>query len=244
MDSSSDNVTSISLLNAVPTTGVDHAPTAFATEACSPGTPVTVPVPKQLGSAIGRGLEIQPLHMSLTTHSPSSLSLSDAITQISESEQNIQDSGSALFANAPNTLMTDSTFTHISLPTQSPSFPDAIMQVSESEQNLSILDSSSGFFANAQNILITGGTFVNNNILPANTERKIPVLQKPNSSSLFVGRDSVLDQLRKIFIHSPDSKLMIRHSCLLWGTGGIGKTQICLKFYRGNVWQVVTCVLG
>ena len=58
----------------------------------------------------------------------------------------------------------------------------------------------------------------------------IPVLQKPNSSSLFVGRKDVLDKLRKIFIHSADSKLMSRCSCLLWGTGGIGKTQISLKF--------------
>ena len=58
---------------------------------------------------------------------------------------------------------------------------------------------------------------------------KIP-LQKPNSSSLFVGRKGVLDKLRKIFSPSADSKLMSRHSCLLWGTGGIGKTQICLKF--------------
>ena len=59
---------------------------------------------------------------------------------------------------------------------------------------------------------------------------KIPVLQKPKSSSLFVGRKDVLDRLRKIFIHSADSELTSRHSCLLWGTGGIGKTQICLKF--------------
>ena len=59
---------------------------------------------------------------------------------------------------------------------------------------------------------------------------KIPVLQKPNSSSLFVGRKDVLDKLREIFIHCADSKLMLRRSCLLWGTGGIGKTQICLKF--------------
>ena len=59
---------------------------------------------------------------------------------------------------------------------------------------------------------------------------KIPVLQKPNSSPLFVGRKDVLDKLRKIFIHCADSKLISRRSCLLWGTGGIGKTQICLKF--------------
>ena len=42
-------------------TGVAHAPTAFATEAYTPGTPVIVPIPKQLGSASGRGLEIQPI---------------------------------------------------------------------------------------------------------------------------------------------------------------------------------------
>ena len=59
---------------------------------------------------------------------------------------------------------------------------------------------------------------------------KIPVLQKPSSSPLFVGRKDVLDKLQKVFIHYADSKLMSRRSCLLWGTGGIGKTQICLKF--------------
>jgi GTPase SAR1 family protein len=61
---------------------------------------------------------------------------------------------------------------------------------------------------------------------------KIPVLHKPNPSSLFVGRKDVLDKLREMFIHSSsaDSKLMLRRSCLLWGTGGMGKTQICLKF--------------
>ena len=59
---------------------------------------------------------------------------------------------------------------------------------------------------------------------------KIPLLQKPNPSSLFVGQKDVLDKLQMIFIHCSDSKLMLRRSCLLWGTGGIGKTQICLKF--------------
>ena len=59
---------------------------------------------------------------------------------------------------------------------------------------------------------------------------KIPVLQKPNSSSLFVGWKDILDKLQKIFIHCADSKLIMRCSCLLWGTGGIGKTQICLRF--------------
>ena len=57
-----------------------------------------------------------------------------------------------------------------------------------------------------------------------------PVTRKPNTSPLFVGRKDVLDKLRKIFIHFADCKLMSRCSCLLWGTGGMGKTQICLKF--------------
>ena len=56
------------------------------------------------------------------------------------------------------------------------------------------------------------------------------VVQKPNSSSLFVGRKDVLDKLRMIFSPPADTKLISRCSCLLWGTGGIGKTQICLKF--------------
>ena len=59
---------------------------------------------------------------------------------------------------------------------------------------------------------------------------KTPVSCKSNSSPLFIGRKDVLDKLWKIFVHDADSKLMLRHSCLLWGTGGIGKTQICLKF--------------
>ena len=58
---------------------------------------------------------------------------------------------------------------------------------------------------------------------------KLPLLQKPNASSLFVGRKDVLGKLRKIFIDGADSRLMLRRSCLLWGIGGIGKTQICLK---------------
>ena len=71
------------------------------------------------------------------------------------------------------------------------------------------------------------------NVWPANTGKelmKIPESRKPNSSPLFIGRKDVLDKLRKIFGHGTDNKLMSRHSCLLWGTGGIGKTQICLKF--------------
>ena len=40
----------------------------------------------------------------------------------------------------------------------------------------------------------------------------------------------MLDKLGEIFVHGADNELTSRRSCLLWGTGGIGKTQICLKF--------------
>jgi len=71
------------------------------------------------------------------------------------------------------------------------------------------------------------------NILPDNTgkgQMKTPVSQKPNSSPLFTGRKDVLDKLGKIFVHRASSGPMPRCCCLLSGMGGIGKTQICLKF--------------
>ena len=61
----------------------------------------------------------------------------------------------------------------------------------------------------------------------------IPVNQIPNSSPIFTGRQDVLDKLGKIFTHQVTGGPMLRHSCLLWGMGGIGKTQICLKFVEG-----------
>ena len=68
---------------------------------------------------------------------------------------------------------------------------------------------------------------------PANTREgqiKIPVSQKPNSSPIFTGRKDILEKLGKIFVHRADTDTRSRRSCLLWGMGGIGKTQICLKF--------------
>ena len=91
-------------------------------------------------------------------------------------------------------------------------------------------DSRLGFFSNAQNILIAGSKFI---MSPANMGKekmKIPVSQKPYSSPIFTGRKDILDKLRKIFVHRANSGLISRRSCLLRGMGGIGKTQICLKF--------------
>jgi hypothetical protein len=111
--------------------------------------------------------------------------------------------------------------------------------------------SGAGLFANAQNTLITGGTFVSIsrrpsksfihnpihficqiNVQSANTRggQMISVPQKPNSTSIFTGRKDILEKLENIFFRRADPSLMSRRSCLLWGMGGIGKTQICLKF--------------
>ena len=71
------------------------------------------------------------------------------------------------------------------------------------------------------------------NIHPANTggmQITIPATQKPNSSPIFTGRQDIIEKLEKIFTHQVTSRLISRSSCLLWGMGGIGKTQICLKF--------------
>ena len=79
------------------------------------------------------------------------------------------------------------------------------------------------------NIFILQNNTVNN-IFPADKQMKIPILQKPNSSLIFTGRKDILNRLGKIFAPHTDSRQMSRCSCLLWGLGGIGKTQICLKF--------------
>ena len=57
----------------------------------------------------------------------------------------------------------------------------------------------------------------------------LSVPQRPNSSALFTGRKDVLEKLKDHF--SPaDQGNKHRKSFLLFGMGGIGKTQICLKF--------------
>ena len=64
--------------------------------------------------------------------------------------------------------------------------------------------------------------------LPILAKCRRSLYPKPNSSPFFTGRKDVLDELGKMFANrtTPTS----RCSCLLWGLGGIGKTQICLKF--------------
>ena len=52
-----------------------------------------------------------------------------------------------------------------------------------------------------------------------------------HSSTLFTGRDEYLQRLRDYFGSSIGDK---RKSFLLYGLGGIGKTQISLRFIEEN----------
>ena len=53
---------------------------------------------------------------------------------------------------------------------------------------------------------------------------------KPNSSIRFTGRTDVLTTLKEHFTAEGNDKLRSRKFFLLYGIGGIGITQICLRF--------------
>jgi Bacterial TniB protein len=102
------------------------------------------------------------------------------------------------------------------------------------QENASI---NTGEFANSQNTLIINsgivsishsycGLFTNHCLQVHASVNTVP--QKPNSSPLFTGQKDVLNRLEKIFADRTNNRP--RRCCLLWGMGGIGKTQICLKF--------------
>ena len=55
------------------------------------------------------------------------------------------------------------------------------------------------------------------------------VPQRPNSSALFTGREDILQRLKDHFAPQDEGDRS-RKLFLLYGMGGIGKTQICLKF--------------
>ena len=56
----------------------------------------------------------------------------------------------------------------------------------------------------------------------------IPLM--PNPSNRFTGRTEVIAKLKKHFSTNLNDTVQKRRSFLLYGMGGIGKTQICLKF--------------
>ena len=70
------------------------------------------------------------------------------------------------------------------------------------------------------------------------SDAAIPV--KPNSSIRFTGRTDVLTTLKEHFTTESNNKLRSRKFFLLYGMGGIGKTQICLRFIEEmSDWQVL-----
>ena len=56
----------------------------------------------------------------------------------------------------------------------------------------------------------------------------IPLM--PNPSNRFTGRTEVIAKLKKHFATNTSDPVEKRKIFLLHGMGGIGKTQICLKF--------------
>jgi len=52
----------------------------------------------------------------------------------------------------------------------------------------------------------------------------------PNPSSRFTGRMEIIAKLKEHFCANPNNGVQKRKYLLLHGMGGIGKTQICLKF--------------
>ena len=52
----------------------------------------------------------------------------------------------------------------------------------------------------------------------------------PNPSNRFTGRTEVVAKLKRHFFGKTNDAVKKRKFFLLYGMGGIGKTQICLKF--------------
>jgi hypothetical protein len=104
------------------------------------------------------------------------------------------------------------------------------------------------FFPNAKNFTMPNSQFADNsqevvgfkhqihdnifNIFTSTDNTALPPLPPlKHSSTLFTGRDDYLQSLRDYFSSSIKGQ---RKSFLLYGLGGIGKTQICLNFVEEN----------
>ncbi|KAF8639327.1 hypothetical protein AX17_001575 [Amanita inopinata Kibby_2008] len=70
----------------------------------------------------------------------------------------------------------------------------------------------------------------------ANRPTSPPPVHIKNPSPFFVGRENYLTTLKNHFIPPTAEGLPVRMSFLLHGMGGVGKTQICLKFIQ-DTWN-------
>jgi GTPase SAR1 family protein len=61
----------------------------------------------------------------------------------------------------------------------------------------------------------------------------VSYMQTPPSSSFFTGRQRYLEKLKDYFGLQVNQQ-PVRRRFLLYGMGGVGKTQICVKFIEEN----------
>ena len=114
--------------------------------------------------------------------------------------------------------------------------------------------SGASFFAGAHNFNANNSTFVDANLTVSGMFAKYPsskptaldlwqvnihgvrptgvIPLMPNPSSRFTGRTEAIAKLKKHFLTNPDDVGQKRKVFLLYGMGGIGKTQICTKFVQ------------
>ncbi|KAF8723801.1 hypothetical protein AX14_009173 [Amanita brunnescens Koide BX004] len=96
---------------------------------------------------------------------------------------------------------------------------------------------SAGFFKGAHNFVVTSGQFTEINHYSVSASLDTPLTPLPplkQPSAFFTGHDEYLQRLKAHF----RSEVRVgdqRKSFLLHGLGGIGKTQICLKFIKDNI---------
>jgi Holliday junction resolvasome RuvABC ATP-dependent DNA helicase subunit len=60
------------------------------------------------------------------------------------------------------------------------------------------------------------------------TNTVIPLM--PNPSIRFTGQAAIIARLKELFLNSSNDQVQEQKYFLLYGMGGVGKTQICLKF--------------
>ncbi|KIK05841.1 hypothetical protein K443DRAFT_90526 [Laccaria amethystina LaAM-08-1] len=93
--------------------------------------------------------------------------------------------------------------------------------------------SGTNLFTGAHHFVASNNTFneahltINNYSNRTTSNGVIPLI--PNPSNRFTGRTEVIAELKRHFFNTNDS-VQGRKFFLLYGMGGIGKTQICLKF--------------
>ena len=94
----------------------------------------------------------------------------------------------------------------------------------------------SNFFDIGRDQIVNISQTIHNNAqatAPSQVQPNLSYKHMPSCSPLFTGRKNYLDRLEQYFGREPD-RLQRRKRFLLYGLGGTGKSQICLKFLERN----------